>query len=250
MMLSAENRVAAAYLDWWQAAGLATTVRDEPRNWLAKAALQPTAMAIAAATPSPPAAAAQIAKSAATASWPNELAAFEMALADRADLPGAGWSHQRLLPVGPSAAPLMILADAPTDADVAARQHFAGAEGNLVNAILCAIGLERSAVRLATLSLTVPPGGHIPEAEGADLAAIARHHIRLAKPQRILLLGQQAAKWMQLGEMADGTGVLRAINHYGATTAARAIHHPRLMLERPLLKRGAWDALKELMELG
>lgn len=238
-----------SYLGWWADAGLVDPVSDDPRDWLARVA-PPVVDQRASAAPVPALVAEVVERPAPapTAPMPDDLAGFDAWLAGDPSLPGAHWSMARVLPEGGEGAPMMILADGPDVADLEMGRLFSGSPGRLLDAMLAAIGLARGDIRLASIALTRAPGGRIDGAEAEALVRIARHHIHVARPQRLLIVGQQAA---QLIAATDGGGNWvgdvprqRAINHYGATIDAYAIHHPRLLIERPMLKRAAWAVLK------
>jgi DNA polymerase len=179
---------------------------------------------------------------------PGDLESFDAWLASRPLLPGALWSGPAVLPRGPVAAPLMILSDAPDIDDLREGALFAGAPGRLLDAMLSAIGLSREQVRIGSIAFTRPPAGRIEGADSDQLLAIARHHIGLAKPRHLLLLGQQTCSLLTGAVVPpDGLGQ-QQINLSGGMRAAIAIHHPRLLLKQPLLKRPAWTALKPLKE--
>ncbi len=154
---------------------------------------------------------------------------------------------QRVLPTGPAAAPLMLIADVPDSADIEAGRLLSGAQGRLIDAMLAAIGLTRDTCRIASIGLTRPVGGRLDGADAERLVAIARHHVALVQPKAVLLLGQQSAQLIA-GEAISPTPRQHSLNHDGVKTASFAIHHPRLMLERPLLKRPAWEILKRVRE--
>ncbi len=177
---------------------------------------------------------------------PDSVVAFDQWLGIATNIPGVDWSA-RCLPYGPADASLMILADGPDAEDVTAGALFSGAAGRLLDAMLSAIGRSRSDVRIASIALTRPVAGRIDGPEAAALTAIARHHVTLVQPRHLLLLGQQAS---QLFAAENQTPNQPNINQDGTTMVTLAIHHPRLLLERPLLKRQAWDVLKTLKEPG
>lgn len=249
-MIGEQSQAIKSYVGWWAEAGLIDAVSDDPFDWLAPIA-KPAPRDIAEmqrATLAKVAPAASTASATPKAALPTDLAAFDTWLADSADLPGLEWSMQRVLPSGPAEAPLMLLADAPDPADIEAGRLFSGAQGKLIDAMLAAIGLSRGACRIGSIALTRPIGGRLDGSDADRLTAIARRHVALAKPRALLLLGQQSA------QLVAGEGVSPALrqlefNHDGVTVAAFAIHHPRLLLERPLLKRPAWDVLKRVREL-
>lgn len=172
----------------------------------------------------------------------DSVVALDQWLATAVDIPGADWSA-RCLPNGPADASLMILADVPDAEDVAGGALFSGAAGRLLDAMLSAIGRSRHDVRIASIALTRPVAGRIDGTETASLTAIARHHVTLVRPRHLLLLGQQASQLFAVENQPD-------VNQDGTTMVTLALHHPRLLLERPMLKRQAWDVLKTLKEPG
>lgn len=264
-MFGGHSSIISSYLDWWANAGLLDAVRDEPMDWLAPVAkaapvVAPSRPAAAPATlndagqavrPAAPAPAAQASAPAEIAlpPMPGDLAAFDAWLAAHPALPGAIWSPATVLPQGPAEPRLMIIADVPDQEDISAGHLFSGVPGRMLDAMLVAIGLDRAAVRLASIGYTRPPAGRLDGPDVAPLLAMTLHHIGLARPKALLLIGQQTCSLLT-GEVVppDGQGQ-RQINHSGANTAAFAIHHPRLLLKQPLLKRSAWTALKRLKEL-
>lgn len=244
-MLRAQTSVIDSYLGWWREAGFVDAVGDAPHDWFAKPAVaravEPARLERRTTPPSPaprvPAAAAP--KSLAL---PDNIAAFDQWIATAATIPGAEWS-KRCLPTGPADASLMILADVPDPEDVAAGELFSGASGRLLDAMLGAIGRSRSDVRIASIALTRPVAGRIDGPEASALIGIARHHVALVQPRHLLLLGQQASILFTAENQPD-------VNQDGITMVTLAIHHPRLLIERPTLKRQAWEVLKILKEPG
>ncbi len=234
-------------MDWWADAGLIDAVSDKPFDWLAPVERAMPLASVAIERASFAAAVAERPAQAASAALPDTLAAFDAWLANSPDLPGREWSMQLALPAGPAAAPLMLIADVPDPADIEAGRLFSGAQGRLIEAMLAAIGLTRDACRIASIAVTRPVGGRLDGADADRLIAIARHHIALVRPKSLLLLGQQSAQLIA-GEAISPTPCQHSLNHDGVKTAAYALHHPRLLLERPLLKRPAWEVLKRVRE--
>lgn len=252
-MVGEQSQAIESYLGWWTAAGLTDAVSDDIVDWLAPVA--PSAARTAVAPPQPyrqePASPAPvIARAGATDPGdapPFDLSAFDEWLASSTGVPGHDWSMQRVIPSGPANAPLMLLADVPDPADIEAGRLFSGAQGRLVDAMLAAIGLTRDRCRIGSLGVTRPIGGRLDGDDGMQLLALARHHIAIARPHVLLLLGQQSAQ-LVAGDAISPQPKQHSLNHDGVTTAAFAIHHPRLLLERPLLKRPAWEVLKRVRE--
>lgn len=246
-MIGEQSRAIDSLLGWWADAGLIDAVSDQPCNWLAPVERAMPLSAVAIERPTPAPTAAYAAPAALDDGLPDDLAAFDQWLADSEALPGAAWSMRRVLPTGPANPPLMLLADVPESADIEAGTLFSGKQGQLINAMLSAIGLRREQCRIGSIALTRPLGGRIDGADAARLTAIARQHLALVQPRITLLLGQQSAQLIA-SEMVGAAPRQLDLNHNGVTVAAFAMHHPRLLLERPLLKRPAWEVLKRARE--
>ncbi len=265
-MQVSKNLAVASYLDWWIDAGVVEPVQNDPFQWLqpmtpandlpspAKASLPSVQFGAAvpfqssrhAPQPDVDKAPAVVRKS----DLPSDLPGLDNWLRDNPALPGASWSPQRILPRGPSDAPIMVIADVPDTDDFVAGHLLAGPAGVLFDAMLAAIKLDRKDLRIGSIALTRPAAGRWDDASAAGLLEIALRHIEIVRPKHVLLLGQLTCRLLTGEDVAaDGEG-LRNINHYGVTTAATAIHHPRVLLRQPALKRGAWTALKSLREPG
>lgn len=240
-----------SYLSWWQQAGAADAVSDTPFDWLTA----PTSVTRTVTAPTPPSPANDGAGRAAAVvghlvdtAIPSTLAEFDRWWLAEKGLSGGDWAGPRISATGPAHAPLMLLADVPDSDDLKAGHLFAGAAGELLDAMLAAIGMSRDNVRIAALTATRPAGGRIDPAMTIALANLAIAHIRLAAPQRLLLLGGQTSLILTGEQVASSTDQYK-VNHPGATLAPYAIHHPRMLLERPSLKRHAWSVLKLFREL-
>ena len=247
-MLGDGTATIASYLGWWADAGVVDACTDAPFDWLATEAKRAAvpAPAVLLAAPRHPASA-HVAPPAPPATEHDDLAALDAWLAGSPDVPGRDWAHRLVLPEGPADAPLMLLADVPDIADVDGGRLFAGAQGKLLGAMLGSIGLSREACRIGSIAFTRPIAGKITPAAAPPLLALAQRHIALARPRALLLLGPQAAQLMT-GEALTPEPRQRVLNQDGAKVATFAIHHPRLLLERPLLKRTAWEGLKLVRE--
>ena len=77
-----------------------------------------------------------------------------------------------------------------------------------------------------------------------DVAAIARRHVALAKPKRLLLLGDATCRALL------GKPLTAARGHVHKIEGVRAVatFHPRFLLDRPSNKALAWRDLLLLME--
>lgn len=248
-MFGGAKQAIESYLGWWDAAGYDLPVSDQRRDWLAGStapalqqdtaqpsplAAQPTARL--AATP-PPVAAAP------SASLPATLDAFDSWWANGDDVPGSFAGAARIPACGPHDARLMLITDCPDAEDATTGQLFAGRAGVLLDAMLAAIGLSRAELRIGALVPSRPPGGLIDPAIAVGLAHVARHHVSLVRPKVLLVMGQHAMRTLKID---PATIDQPQFNHNGVNVEVRVIHHPRLLIERPLLKRQAWEVLKQV----
>ena len=218
-------------LAWWLEAGVDTAIQEEPRYWLgATPARGP-------ATPGP---------ASANLSRPDHetLAELQDWLATSAHLPLASATSKRILPRGPQNAAVMLLCDLPTLEDYAAGQPIGGEAWELAQRMLAAIGIKPDEAYVASLSPIHAPGARLIERDREDCAAIARRHIRLAAPKRLLLFGDAPSQALLGKPLAQARGHVHKLE--GARTVAT--FHPRHLIKRPLDKRLAWQDLLRLME--
>lgn len=223
----------ASTLDWWRDAGVDVLVEDGPRDWLAGPAVVPVEVA------------APIAATA-TAALPDTLTAF-LDWRGGADAPEAGWRGATIAASGPADAAVMVLADCPDRDDEPGCALLSGAAGRLFDRMLAAIGLTRAEVHVTAVCARRPLAGRMPGEVEARLGEIARHHVGLVAPKRLLLLGNAASRAVLATDMARARGSLRPFKHIGGETGVVASFHPRLLLERPAQKAEAWKDLQLLM---
>ncbi len=226
---------AASALDWWHDAGVDMLVDDAPRDWFAAPAFvagpgaglaSPTSAASAAPAAAPSA-----------APIPATLAAFlEWRVSDAA--PEAGWRGVSILASGAADAKVMVLVDCPDRDDET---------GGILMSGQTAIGLNRSSIHLAAVCARRPVAGRMPGEVEAQLAEIARHHVALVAPQRLLLLGNAAGRAVLGAESAQVRGRLHELNHKGGQTNVVASFHPRFLIEKPAAKAEAWKDLQMLI---
>lgn len=242
----------ASTLDWWAEAGVDSLVQDEARAWLVAEEPQPAAPVVREAedhrtaggkTASPPPTA-----TVAEEAFPAQLDLFQEWLRTSAALPYASPAAPRICPAGDPAAGLMILAPMPSSEDCAAGSLLSGAPGRLFDRMLTAIGRSRETIYLAGLSCFRPAGGRFDRSGGERCAAIARHHIALASPKTVLLLGDACAKaLLGMGAVAARSRVHR-IEADGQSFDAVVTLSPEYLLAQPAAKAMAWADLQLLME--
>ncbi len=219
---------ARSALAWWLEAGVDVVVQEEPRDWLKPAQRN--------AAPSPVANIAEPSH--------ETLAQLQDWLASSAQLPLASATARRILPHGPERAAVMLLSDAPALEDFAAGQPIGGDAWILAGRMLAAIGLSGDEAYSASLSCFHSPGARISEKEREACAEIARRHIGLVQPKRLILFGDGPCLALLGKRLVEARGHIHKVEGVRAV----ATFHPRHLIKRPLDKSLAWRDLLLLME--
>ena len=221
---------AASALAWWLEAGVDIAVAEAPRNWLkARVAAppnvrQPSAQAVSQAL--------------------ETLHLFRDWLGTAMSLPLGNASARRVLPHGAEGAPVMLIAEMPAREDAAEGRPIGGEAWELMGKMLAAIGVRAEDAYSATLSCFHAPGARLRAEDLAECAEIARKHVALARPQRLLLLGDAPARALLGKPLAAARGHVHKIEGVRAV----ATFHPRFLMNRPSDKALAWRDLLLLME--
>lgn len=222
---------ARSALAWWLQAGVDTVLQEEPRNWLKPAPLARPSVAEPAVPPNiiPPS--------------HETLAELQGWLATSAHLPLANATAKRILPHGPENAAIMLLSDSPALEDYAAGRPIGGEAWVLAQRMLAAIGLSPEQAYCASLSPIHTPGARLVGRKRDDFAEIARKHVRLAAPKRLLLFGDGPSLALL------GKPVVQARGHVHKVEGVRTVatFHPRHLIKRTLDKSLAWQDLLLLM---
>jgi len=218
-------------LAWWLEAGVDVAVQEDARNWLASP--PPKARADA------PVAAANV-----VAPSHETLAELQQWLASSAQLPLASATARRILPHGPENAAVMLLSDAPSLEDLGAAQPIGGPAWELAKRMLAAIGIAPEDAYSASLSCFNSPGVRMTKGDREACAEIARKHIALAKPKRLLLFGDGPAQALVGKPLAQARGHVHKIEGVRAV----ATFHPRQLIQNNSNKSYAWKDLLLLME--
>lgn len=229
-----DSAQAASTLAWWLEMGVDVAVQDEPRDWLA----EPLPKAVTAA-PAEPAAAPNIAQPS-----HQTLAELQDWLALSTQLPLSSATARRILPHGPENAPVMLLSDAPTLEDLASGQPIGGESWALTVRMLAAIGIKADDAYVASLTCFHAPGQRLKDGELAQCAELARRHIALARPERLILFGDTPSRALLGKPLTSARGHLHKIEGVPAVVT----FHPRHLLKRAADKALAWRDLLLLME--
>ena len=223
-------RELAGLLEWWVEAGVDVAVQEDARDWLKPAAA--ASPSVAAVTPN--------------VAEPSHETLSELRnwLSSSLQAPIAAASASRILPHGPENAAIMLLSDAPALEDLASGQPIGGDAWVLAGKMLKAIGIESEDAYSASLSCFASVGGRMSDADLANCAELTRKHIALAKPKRLLLLGDGPCRALLGQKMTSARGHVHKVE--GVRTVAT--FHPRMLLQQPNHKSKAWADLLLLME--
>jgi DNA polymerase len=174
---------------------------------------------------------------------PTDLAAFQAWLATASGLPMDRPGAIRIAPQGNEAAKLMLLSDLPAREDAADESSIGGEAWALTLRMLAAIKVKPDEAYVASLGCFHAPGARIGRKELEACGAIARDHLRLARPERLILFGDAPCRALLNEPLARARGRIHRID--GVRTIAT--FHPRWLLQRPSDKALAWRDLLLLM---
>jgi DNA polymerase len=156
-----------------------------------------------------------------------------------------GTRAQGVFGVGNRRADWLIIGEAPGAEEDRQGEPFVGRAGQLLNAMLKAIGLPRETVFIANVLKSRPPGNRDPKPEevAACLPYLMRQ-IALLQPKLMLAVGRIAAQNLLATDVSLGR--LRGQVHtFGElNTPLIVTYHPAYLLRTPADKRKAWEDLK------
>lgn len=234
----------AAAQEWWRGVGVEYDYLDEAKPWLkdkeVEAAPAPRSAAKVedAPPPEPEKPAIQ------SEDLPQDLGAFHEWWCDQANaIPGA--TGRRLMPRGDVGAQLMVIVPSPEMQDRS--QLLEGAQGVLVANILRALNVAQTDSYLASAlpSAMAEPDWNDLHLQG--LGTVLAHHIGLAQPKRVLLLGRGLPLLLGHGADAAPENLVEIDSSSGKLPVLTSFAPDRLLghaRQRKLL----WHRLLEWME--
>jgi DNA polymerase len=222
---------ARSALAWWLEAGVDSAIQEEPRNWLQPTAPRPGPIE-APTTPN------------VVEPTHETLGELQDWLASSMQLPLASPAAKRVMPQGLENAAIMLLTDAPTFEDYSAGRPIGGNAWELTKRMLAAIKLSPQHAYIAPLNSVHVTGTKMSAAERESCAEIARRHIKLVRPKRLLLIGEGPAQAILGKPVTQARGHVHKIE--GVRTVAT--YHPRALINQPSNKSLAWKDLLLLME--
>ena len=258
-----------ALLEWYTLAGVDQAIDHAPRDryreaadalaMAAKPSPAPERATAAAPAPPPPAAPADLLLPPGDATWSAQEIAGACTSLDRlvaAVRAFDGCALKRtatntVIGDGNPQAALMIVGEAPGAEEDRQGLPFVGPAGRLLDRMLAAIGLDRSAVYITNMLPWRPPGNRSPTAEELAICQpFLERQIELIAPRILVLVGGIAAK--ALLNRREGITRLRgqwfpfSTPRMEGTIQATATFHPAYLLRTPSAKREVWRDLLEI----
>jgi uracil-DNA glycosylase family 4 len=149
---------------------------------------------------------------------------------------------------GPADAKLMLVGEAPGAEEDRQGLPFVGPSGQLLNAMLESIGIDRADVMISNSVFWRPPGNRTPTTQETIVCRpFIERLIEIVHPQVLVCVGAPSAHNL-LGE-TQGISRLRGkwytyqTPKIAAPINATALFHPAYLLRTPIKKRDAWQDL-------
>ena len=153
---------------------------------------------------------------------------------------------QGVVGVGHPRANWMVIGEAPGAEEDRRGEPFVGRAGQLLDAMLRAIGLSRAEnVYIANVLKSRPPNNRDPRPEEvAACLPYLRRQIALVRPRLLLAVGRIAAQNL-LGTEQSLSRLRGQVHRFGElNTPLIVTYHPAYLLRNPADKRKAWEDLK------
>ena len=143
----------------------------------------------------------------------------------------------------------MVVGEAPGENEDKQGEPFVGKAGQLLDAMLLAVGKKRTNGTFITNVIKCrPPGNRNPEAdEIAACAPYLKRQIELASPKLLLAAGKFAAQTLLSRD--DTVAAMRAAGGHFAGIPVVVTYHPAYLLRSPLEKSKTWDDLMKARAL-
>lgn len=144
----------------------------------------------------------------------------------------------------------LIIGEAPGTEEDAQAEPFVGKAGQLLTAMLQAMGLKREQVYITNILKCRPPESRDPLTDEIQCCqTYLRRQIELVQPKLILAVGRVAAQ--SLLERDQAMKDMRGQNFEYADTGIPVVvtYHPAYLLRKPTEKRKSWQDLQFAMRL-
>jgi DNA polymerase len=150
--------------------------------------------------------------------------------------------------MGPAAPRWMVVGEAPGEQEDRQGLPFVGRSGQLLDAMLAAVGMNREeSVFIANVIKCRPPGNRNPAPEEIEACSpYLMRQIELLKPERILVLGRFAAQTLLGTDATIGSlrGRVHTIRMGEREIPVVVSYHPAYLLRSPAEKAKSWQDLR------
>ena len=155
---------------------------------------------------------------------------------------------QTVFGVGNPCAQWLIIGEAPGAEEDKQGEPFVGRAGQLLNAMLAAVGLKREEVFIANILKCRPPKNRDPKPdEAAACAPFLQKQIELIQPRIILALGRIAAQNLLHTDTPIGRMRGQRYEYPEPKVPVVVTYHPAYLLRSPTQKRKVWEDLQMAM---
>ncbi len=159
---------------------------------------------------------------------------------------------QTVFGVGNKKADWLIIGEAPGAEEDRQGEPFVGRAGQLLNAMLLAVGLQREQVFIANILKCRPPNNRDPRPEEvACCEPYLQRQIELIQPKIILCVGRIAAQNLLKVDTPIGKMRGRRYSYKPLNIPVVVTYHPAYLLRSPTQKGKSWEDLllaRSLME--
>jgi uracil-DNA glycosylase len=157
---------------------------------------------------------------------------------------------QTVFGVGDLHADWLVIGEAPGAEEDRQGEPFVGRAGKLLNAMLLAIGLQRSQVFIANILKCRPPDNRDPRPEEvASCESYLKKQIELIQPKVILAVGRIAAQNLLKVDTPIGRMRGQTYEYPGSNIPVVVTYHPAYLLRSPKEKRKSWQDLQLAMRI-
>jgi len=158
--------------------------------------------------------------------------------------------QQTVFGTGDPEADLMVIGEAPGAEEDRQGEPFVGRAGKLLNAMLMAVGLQRSQVYIANILKCRPPNNRDPRPEEvAFCEAHLKKQIELIQPRLILCVGRIAAQNLLKVDTPIGQMRGQLYEYPDSSIPVVVTYHPAYLLRSPKEKRKVWQDLQLAMQV-
>jgi uracil-DNA glycosylase len=155
---------------------------------------------------------------------------------------------QTVFGVGNRQAQWMFVGEAPGADEERQGEPFVGRAGQLLNAMLAALGLKREEVYIANVLKCRPPNNRDPQADEVEQCEpYLIRQIELIQPKLIVALGRHAAHSLLKTDLALARLRGQPLSYQNIPLVVT--YHPAYLLRTPSDKRKAWEDLRRARAL-